>query len=268
MPLVEISYVAGVLEGKAAGVQVAVKDVGDRALVGMTKGQMSTRIAKMIGAISNALKMYVHLQYQTSGGGLSALSSKVGDVGGSSDMWEPLDEKTRLARAKGWGYYVSKGEGDKPLLWTGLSRSIAKQSISVSAAGVDVKVTHFAIKYNESIRPVFVLSEVSRLAKAIAVKTFEGTRRKANIETGEITKESAFDDEGAFGFRVGESRPFSFPKGGRPKTGKLSKLLPARFRKGEKTKRKTAGGFTLRNIRSQLRQFKRDFGGSPEEGDQ
>ncbi len=268
MPLVELSYTAGVLEGRAAGVEVISKNVADRALVGLSKNAMKTRVSKMMGSIQNAIKVYVHLQYETSGMGLTALSQKIGEIGGSMEPWAPLADSTRLARAKGHGYYQSKGSNDKPLLWTGLSRAIAKESVRKTDADVIVRVTHYATKFNEALRPVFVLSEIARLVKAVAKKSFEGLRKKFDSKTDSFSKEAAYDDEGAFGFRVGESRPFSGDKVGRPKGIKagIAKLTRLISHKG-KGKRKKAGGFSLRDIRSQIRQYKRDFGGSPDEGD-
>lgn len=144
----------------------------------------------------------------------------------------------------------------KPRLWTGRGVKIAMSGIRATGNSVKVRITEMTMRFNESTRPVFNISEITRLVKALAIKAFSNMRRKWDEESQRFLKEPAVDAGRApFSLRVGEKRPFERDKVGRPKgLGLVSKLMTkkdkARLKKGEDATKVRAGIAKLKNSRS------------------
>lgn len=121
MALVQVSYAVGVLEGKAAGITVGTTSgrdssgrfIAEALLETISKKEMAKRIAGLMQDVSRALKLYVKLQFETSGGGMSKIAASQGWTGGSSEPWIPLATATLEARARKRGYYgLTKGKSE------------------------------------------------------------------------------------------------------------------------------------------------------------
>jgi hypothetical protein len=121
---------------------------------------------------------------------------------------------------------------------------------------VRVRITEKTMRYNEATRPVFNLSEIHRLVKALAIKSFSNLRRKWDEKEERYIKEPAVDAGRApFSMRVGERRPFVKDKVGRPKgLGLASKLMTkkdkAALRKTEEVMKLKRGIERARNSRN------------------
>ena len=281
MPLVRVEYTAGVLEeGRnfAAGVEISSDLLIQRALAGISQTAMKERIEKLMKLTHAGLRQYVKLQYQTSGNALTTMAGSLEGLGGSVASWAPLSPVTLFARFKGRGYYTSRGKGDKPLNWTGLSEAIASHGIKRSSTDVSVRVSHYAIRFNEATRPVFVLEEINRLVGAIANRLF-AKMRSSTDDGDKFSREPAVDTIPGVGLSVGETRPFNFKeaKRGRPKGPPKSDMeriakvvIPKSMQKKVKAVDKKGmlrKALKNKELRKLLREYERDFGEKPPEND-
>lgn len=246
MSLIAIQYALGVLEGRAAGVDVEVRDVPARAMEVVGRQGMDRRIRGLMTDVARALKVYARLQFETSGNAMAKISAQIGSGGGSSEPWAPLTEGTLIARARGRGYYgmtrgssrlkesraeeveFSGGEDPhmaleakeavaasrpgnvKPRLWTGRGMKIAMDAVRGQDRSVNVRITETTMRYNEATRPVFVIEEVHRMVQRLAEKAFANMRRVYDSSRDQVFKEAAVSPgEEPFSMRVGESRPMA-----------------------------------------------------------
>lgn len=178
---------------------------------------MSRRIQKMMEFLGKLLKIYVKLQFETSGMAFGQIASQMGISGGSEEPWEPLRPSTEWARHRKYGYYSGlPGSGDLPRVWSGRGLIVAQQAVQVSANAVEINIRDAILSLNEPTRPLFVLTEVARLAKAAAEKFFKAL-------TGDKVHVYAED---TFNLRVGEAQPFvdDGPRRGRPPLSGWQKL--------------------------------------------
>ncbi len=137
MAFVAVTYEIGVLEGKAAGVRIAQEQltdssgraVAEAALATISPKEMAKRIEGLMAKTERMLKVYVKLQFETSGRAMGAIASQIGAPGGSESPWHALDIRTLQARARGHGYYgYTKGK-------TEFSKTQAKEVGESSDAG-------------------------------------------------------------------------------------------------------------------------------------